>query len=490
MQVVQRFLRLCILAVPLLGGCANLPIWTEDQESEIARGDAIHKQILERTPEYSAHPLAEYVSTVGKKVATASDCANSNWQFTVLDSSVENAFATIGGHVYITRGLLIYLRNESDLAAILAHEVAHICRHDSIHAGRRSDIAGVAALGVILAAPELLLIPSAVAAPFGMGLSAMSRGDETAADKLGATYVMRAGYRPEAMRDALDVIVSIEAYKKSTGQASDGFWHRVYADHPSTNLRQERLSNLTSVSPDAKESADRQFLALLDGVEVGNSAEVGIAYKGKRYFPDFDISVEIPAGWEAHAWRNPKGQPTQLGIRSKNGEGVVIVRKLSVLEVSKEACTKSIETLFERDRVENVVPLHTPDVRACTAVGLRTQNGMFAKRSYRERVAVMEFDSTHYFAFRAVTSHQKEDEFNNVDQTFLAIARSIEPLGPRDKAPERPRLHIYEARSGDSFEVLGNQSALPIDHARFLRAINLRAEQQEPVAGDIVKIVR
>jgi len=72
-----------------------------------------------------------YVAAIGAKVAAVSDCAAMKWTFAVLDSPRQDAFSTEGGHVYTNRGTIELLRSESDLAAVLAHEIAHNCNRDA-----------------------------------------------------------------------------------------------------------------------------------------------------------------------------------------------------------------------------------------------------------------------------------------------------------------------------------------------------------------------
>ena len=94
---------------------------------------------------------AAYVDSVGRRVAAYSGVAPNSYRFTMLNSAVENAFATPGGYVYITRQLMALMDNESELAFALGHEVGHVAAN---HAqaresyARRSSVLGV--LGAIL----------------------------------------------------------------------------------------------------------------------------------------------------------------------------------------------------------------------------------------------------------------------------------------------------------------------------------------------------
>lgn len=487
MRIARTLLGLWV--VTLLVGCANLPIWTDDEPSEVSQGDEYHKKLLEYTPELQNEKLSALVSQVGNKLAAVSDRPTLKWQFTVLDSPVENAFATMGGHVYITRGLLVYLRNEDDLAAVLAHEIAHICRRDVLHAHRRADATALAAIGVMVAAPITILFPQAIAAPMGMGLSAVNRSAETAADQLGTTYLTRAGYPAEAMQDAFDVLISIEAYKKSLGNVREGWWHRAYAQHPETTRRQERVAAATgSQRTEVTETTDMQFLMLLDGVEVGNAAGEGIPHEGKRYFPELGISVEVPNGWRAQAFRGAHGAPSGVWLGSEKS-GSMVIHKRPIADLAKNVCD-SMEYTFKTITLEERVPLRGSDTSTCTTLGARTFQAFFSKKTYWQRVGIIRLDDEYYLTFAGHLPGQKDDDaFSPADQNFLAVAKSI-VVPPAKKVPDRPRLRIYRAKTGDSFEKLAQTATMPGDSVRQLRALNIRSPEENIVPGDVIKVVK
>src|SRR5690606_845564 len=100
------------------------------KEQEI--GQEIHARILTEMALYEDPKVVDYVRQVGNKLVAHSDSPQTTFTFTVIDDPEINAFATPGGYIYIHRGLLGYLRSEAQLAAVLAHEIAHVtARHAS-----------------------------------------------------------------------------------------------------------------------------------------------------------------------------------------------------------------------------------------------------------------------------------------------------------------------------------------------------------------------
>jgi predicted Zn-dependent protease len=96
------------------------------EENEIKLGAKEHQKIIAQYGIYRDKDLQDYVSMVGQRVAAQSSRPNLEYHFTLLDDEIINAFALPGGYVYVTRGMLTHVNTESELAAILGHEVAHV----------------------------------------------------------------------------------------------------------------------------------------------------------------------------------------------------------------------------------------------------------------------------------------------------------------------------------------------------------------------------
>jgi predicted Zn-dependent protease len=486
-------LLLLVLAVPLLGGCASMSktsnaLWLESEDADVAQGESLHKEILERTPEYTDPALANFVSRVGNRLAAVSDRPSLSWKFTVLDSAIENAFATMGGYVYITRGLLIYLRDENDVAAILAHEIAHICRRDSVHMRQRQSLAGIATLGLVIAAPITLLVPQVAVAPASLGLSALNRSDEAAADQLGTIYLSRAGYPPEAMQELLDIISSIESYKKATDNVRETWWHRASASHPQTEQRKRQLTATTGSQGTKGKTTSSEFLSVLANVEVGNPAE-GIPAMGKRYFPDLALSVEVPDGWRANAWRGRHQISPGLWLTNEKSRANFSIQKHSAKEDATDAC-ELLRSDIRLLTVEELAPLEDSDTSRCGALASFT-SGFLIKTKVWQRIGVIQLDDGSYFTLTGRAPHRnKTDEtFKSMEQSFLRVAKSMVAV-THAETPSRQRLQIHYVKAGDSFDSLATKSGTPVGTPAFLRVLNLRAANDELAPGETIKIVK
>jgi predicted Zn-dependent protease len=197
----------------------TLPI---SYEEEIAIGEAMALRVMARFGGvYDQAGLTRYVNLVGRGVAMTSDRPYIPYHFAILNHHSLNAFATPGGYVFITKGLLKRLRNEAELAAVLGHEIAHVSeKHVLKIIQRQKQLAGVKHL-----MPDTFkgLVDDAVSMLLDKGLD---QRKELAADRLGVRFAARVGYDPNAYHALLKRLRSLK-----------GDNHAVFKTHPSFSRR-------------------------------------------------------------------------------------------------------------------------------------------------------------------------------------------------------------------------------------------------------------
>jgi predicted Zn-dependent protease len=117
-----------------LGGCATVPATGETTftgglgtAEEIRIGRESHPKIVkEFGGQYGSPELRKYVASIGLLLARTVERQDLDYTFTVLNSDIVNAFATPGGYIYVTRGLMALADSEAELAGVLAHELGHL----------------------------------------------------------------------------------------------------------------------------------------------------------------------------------------------------------------------------------------------------------------------------------------------------------------------------------------------------------------------------
>jgi len=211
--MIRKTLLISLLfVVCLISGCFTNPITgrdelmflSEQQDFEIGRRYApeIETQMGGRVP---SPALQNYVDSVGQKVAGISHRPDYDYHFIALDDESMNAFALPGGYIFITRGMLEKLESEAQLAAVLAHETAHIVARDTAAAMSRDIGISLVLSAVTSEETSGTVLTVADVTNQILGLS-YSREDEKTADLAGLDYMVAAGYNPNAMVETMKML--------------------------------------------------------------------------------------------------------------------------------------------------------------------------------------------------------------------------------------------------------------------------------------------
>ncbi|MFW5994645.1 MAG: M48 family metalloprotease [Spirochaetia bacterium] len=188
--------------------------FTPEQEYYVGR--SVAATVLENYSEYENEEANEYVASLGNVLAFFSERPSlyAGYSFQILDNDELNAFATPGGHIFVTRGMMRLARNEAELAAILAHEIAHVQESHGLQSIRTSRITAAltsaAITGAQLATNEEIgeltevfedSIDDITQTLFTAGYS---RSSEEDADLVALEILSGAGYDPRALRSFLE----------------------------------------------------------------------------------------------------------------------------------------------------------------------------------------------------------------------------------------------------------------------------------------------
>ncbi|MGZ3606751.1 MAG: M48 family metalloprotease [Syntrophales bacterium] len=184
-----------------------------------------------------------YINQLGNKVLAQSDKAPFEFRFSVIKSSAINAFATPGGYVYVNSGLITMVETESELASVLAHEIAHINKRHVASIIDKSQKVGIATLAAVLAGAFLGGGGDLTAAVASFSLATAttlslkySREHEEEADRLGMSYLVGAGYDGKAMLDFMKLMRRYEFYSSKIPS--------YFLTHPGT---EERISYIDAL---------------------------------------------------------------------------------------------------------------------------------------------------------------------------------------------------------------------------------------------------
>ncbi len=200
---MARYRLLILLMLGFLTACATAPVTGRQQfilispQQSVALGIAAYDRIKREMPIVAGTEEARRVERVGRAIAAVvPGAAGFEWEFTLFENDEPNAFALPGGKVGVNTGLFKVAKNDAQLAAVLAHEIAHVmARHSAERMSR--DLVTELGLGILGAATKSrsAVDLAAAAATLGAGLP-FSRAQEAEADHIGLIYMAKAGYDP------------------------------------------------------------------------------------------------------------------------------------------------------------------------------------------------------------------------------------------------------------------------------------------------------
>ena len=230
-------------AAGLATGCATNPVTGQsqfmmlDEQQEIAID---HKQSPHQfSADYGTvqdRALQDYIQTTGKHMGANTHRPQMPYDFRCVNATYVNAYAFPGGSIACTRGILLELDNEAELAALLGHELGHVNARHTAASISKAQLANLAVGG-------LAIITSAAVGSgagdlagqlgqLGSGalLASYSRDNERQADSLGMTYMTRSGYGPQGMVGLMEMLNTMNQHKS-------GATNLLFATHPMSSER-------------------------------------------------------------------------------------------------------------------------------------------------------------------------------------------------------------------------------------------------------------
>lgn len=230
----------------LLSGCAVDPVTGKKEFVLLSESDEIALDRKQSPYQFSTdygvsqdEGLNNYINRVGVALAGRSHRPQMPYSFRTVNAAYINAYAFPGGSIAVTRGILVELKNEAELAALLGHEIGHVnARHTAEHS-TKGMLANLLVAGASVATNAAGygnaagLVQSLGGLSAGALLAHYSRDNEREADTLGLEYMTRAGYSPEGMVGLMEIL-------QENGRKQPGAVELMFATHPMSRERLQR----------------------------------------------------------------------------------------------------------------------------------------------------------------------------------------------------------------------------------------------------------
>ncbi len=303
----MRLSRLFLAATALTASGAAIAQIRSLAQRDVSESQRQHPELVAEFGGAETGARAAYVEGVGRRVAAFTGVTNPGqaFRFTTLNAAVENAFATPGGYVYITRQLMGLMNDEAELAFVLGHETGHIAgRHAQARksASTRNSILGVlgAVLGSVVGSGFGNMIAQGAQQASQLATLSFSRDQEYQADTLGIRYLTSAGYDPLAsssMLAALGRSSALEARVQGNDSRSTPEWAQTHPLNENRTRQAAATAQRTGRAGQGLRNRDA-FLAQLEGAMVDDDPEQGVIDGRSFTHPDLRLQFIVPQGYQ------------------------------------------------------------------------------------------------------------------------------------------------------------------------------------------------
>jgi predicted Zn-dependent protease len=463
---------------------ARAQIFGMSEKKEIETAKQMHAQILQTMGAYHSPELQDYVNSVGQKLAKVSNRPKLEYTYTVLDTEEVNAFATMGGYVYISRGILPYLSSEAELAAVLGHETGHITARHMAKQQSQGTLAGIAGIATAIATGQPALADLTNVAGEAI-IRGYGRDMELEADRLGAEYLARAGYDPAAMINVIRTLKDQERFEVESAKQEGRqphIYHGLFATHPDSDTRLRQAVNVTQGAAGhatGKAENEIEFLRRLDGLAWGTSAEQGVVRGSRMYHGGMSFTVAFPSGW------NVDNGQDRIIAAPRTKDAMLLVQTAAIppkLPDPKSFVTKG---LLGGQSLRHAEELEVNGLPAYTAVVSGVHSPFGQKPG---RVVVIKYGAL-YYLFIGVS--RTAGNVPEADRLFLSSAETFRRLRSDELDRAEPdRIRVIEAPEGATMASLAAGSPLKRYPVEQLRLFNRLYPKGEPTPGALVKVVR
>ena len=387
---------------------------------------------------------------------------------TILNSPSVNAFALPGGYLYVTRGLLALANDKAEVAAVLAHEMAHVSANHGMKRIKKLEAIKLADRVVLDVLSNDRVGKIALAAN-KINLATFSQNQELQSDALGIRMLGSAGFDPYAAARFLEAMNSYARYQNSLSDQNGE--QDFLSTHPSTPKRIELAKRHARAfgRPGSGISNRDQYLKIIDGMLFGDSAQEGYVRGNQFAHAGLGITFKVPNGYEISnkASAVVVSGPNQIAIRF---DGVSQPRELKLADYLHSGWVNGLKENHTTTAIVN---------------GLRTVYGEAEADGWIFNITLIRVGLQVYrFILAAPKSAKNSDVIaKQVSQTFRTLNRA-------EKKGLRPlQLKVIRVGSGGSIATIATRMRGVQRRLDLFRLLNRLKPGERVKPGSQVKIV-
>jgi len=422
--------------------------------------------------EYRAPSAQALLDAIVQRLGQATERPSERYQVTLLNSPVVNAFALPNGNVYITRGILVLANDTSEIASVLAHEMAHVITR---HAVDRQELERTATL-VNRVRSDVLQDQEAAKALNTQGrvaIASFSRQQELEADALSVRIIARAGYDPYGATRFLDSLGRTTAIRAQLlGVNPNAAGMDITATHPSApeRIQLATLSARQIGAPGVGEAERNRYLLAIQGVTVADDAAQGFVRGPTFSHPRLGITFTAPEGFLVE-----NGKDAVVAFSPEGG-------KAMRFDQVKLDAGQSLEAYVGSSLIDGAA---ASDVEALTINGQPAATSTSKGDGWSYRIfAIRSGDKVYRLTYAA------REATPALDADFRRSAETFRRLTPQETARLKPlRIALVTAGAEDTAETLAARMASDEPKLERFRVLNGLQVSDRVFAGQRYKVV-
>lgn len=470
-----------IVTVSLFTDCARNPVTGRKQvvlmseEQEIATGKEADPQIIAQFGLYEDTAIQNLLTSKGKQMAAISYRPKLDHSFRVLNSEVVNAFATPGGYVYFTRGILGYFNSEADFAGVLGHEIGHISYRHSVAQQRNAILAQLGLIAGIIISPDLARFADVASSGLQLLLLKYSRDAEREADQLGVEYSSKIGY------DAKQMALFFKTLERQSSGTEAAELPEFLSTHPNpadryvavNKLADDWRKKLNLTNPVVNRNI---YLRKIEGLIYGEDPREGYRENNMFYHPVLKFQFPIPVNW------NYQNTPQRVQMAPKDGKALMML--MLVQGNSLQEAATAITQQYK------LVPVETRNitVNGLPAIYLIAdqQSQQQGQPALRTISYIIQYNGNIYHLIGVSTIN----DFNNYTASFTNTMQSFRPLTDPlklNKKPQRIRIkNVGSSTTLSQFLVQHNVPGVRLEEHAIINGMQLTDNLAQ---GTLIKII-
>jgi len=472
----------CLIAtITLLTDCARNPVTGKKQvvlmseEQEIAMGKEADPQIIAQFGLYEDTAIQNLLNSKGKQMAAISYRPKLEHSFRVLNSEVVNAFATPGGYVYFTRGIMAHFNSEADFAGVLGHEIGHISYRHSVEQQRNALFAQLGIIAGIIISPELAQFAELASSGLQLLLLKYSRDAERESDQLGVEYSSKIGY------DASQMALFFKTLERqSTGTAADEL-PEFLSTHPNpadrfvtvNKLADEWKKKLNLTNPVVNRKV---YLRKIEGLIYGEDPREGYREQNMFYHPVLKFQFPIPANW------NYQNTPQQVQVAPKDGKALMLLRLAQGNSLQEAANTIMQQYKLTPVETRNITVNGLPAIYLLADQQPQQQG----QATLRTLSYIIQYNGNMYHLIGVSTTTDFNTYFPSFSNTMQAFRPLTDPV-KLNKKPQRIRVrNVGSAMTLSQFLAQNNVPGARLEEHAILNGMQLTDNVAQ---GTLIKVI-